>query len=228
MRVESMKGKMLRRAGILLAMVMAVVVLSPFGLRADKKKKADDKAATEAKIKAIDYSYICWPNPPAIARIKYVNWYASDKQVRNMAGNAQKQNKWMDRLAGTQSSDEVFKMPFQLIQPYGLAVDSLGSWYIAESKVGAVVIFNYAWLVSNSVAAVLALSIVISAFPVLSARDGPVLDQMRQLRGAIGDATLPLRESLLIAWPLTVGLIAGVIVLFVAAYVAFQRQEVRA
>jgi ABC-2 type transport system permease protein len=57
---------------------------------------------------------------------------------------------------------------------------------------------------------------------------GPVLDQMRQLRGAIGDATLPLRESLLIAWPLTVGLIAGVIVLFVAAYVAFQRQEVRA
>jgi ABC-2 type transport system permease protein len=57
---------------------------------------------------------------------------------------------------------------------------------------------------------------------------GPVLDQLRQLRGAIGDAALPLRESLLIAWPLTVGLIATVIVLFVAAYVAFQRQEVRA
>ena len=42
---------------------------------------------------------------------------------------------------------------------------------------GAIVLFNYAWLVFNSVYAVLALSIVISAFPVLSARDGPVFDQ---------------------------------------------------
>jgi putative peptidoglycan lipid II flippase len=42
---------------------------------------------------------------------------------------------------------------------------------------GAIVIFNYAWLVFNSVYAVLALSIIISAFPVLSARDGPVFDQ---------------------------------------------------
>ncbi len=57
---------------------------------------------------------------------------------------------------------------------------------------------------------------------------GPVLDTARQLQGSIGDAALPLRESVLIAWPLTVGLIAGVIVLFVLTYVAFQRQEVRA
>jgi ABC-2 type transport system permease protein len=57
---------------------------------------------------------------------------------------------------------------------------------------------------------------------------GPVLDQMRQMQGMDSDAALPLSESLLIAWPLTVGLIAGVIVLFVATYVAFQRQEVRA
>ena len=41
-------------------------------------------------------------------------------------------------------------------------------------------------------------------------------------------AALPLRESLMIAWPQAVGLIATVILLFVATYVAFQRQEVRA
>jgi ABC-2 type transport system permease protein len=57
---------------------------------------------------------------------------------------------------------------------------------------------------------------------------GPLLDQLSQIKGMIGDAALPLRESLLIAWPLAVGLIAVAIVLFVAAYVAFQRQEVRA
>ena len=39
---------------------------------------------------------------------------------------------------------------------------------------GALVLFNYASQVFNTVAAVLALSIVTSAFPVLSARDGPV------------------------------------------------------
>ena len=41
-------------------------------------------------------------------------------------------------------------------------------------------------------------------------------------------APLPLGESMLIAWPQTVGLIAGTIVLFVIGYVVFQRQEVRA
>jgi ABC-2 type transport system permease protein len=57
---------------------------------------------------------------------------------------------------------------------------------------------------------------------------GPILDQLRMLRGEVVGAALPLRESLLIAWPQIVGLIAGAIVLFVVTYVAFQRQEVRA
>jgi ABC-2 type transport system permease protein len=55
---------------------------------------------------------------------------------------------------------------------------------------------------------------------------GPVF--LEQLRGAVMGAPLPFGESLLIAWPQTVGLIAGTIVLFVAGYVLFQRQEVRA
>jgi ABC-2 type transport system permease protein len=55
---------------------------------------------------------------------------------------------------------------------------------------------------------------------------GPVF--LDQLRGALMGSPLPLRESLLLAWPQTVGLIAGTIVLFVAGYVVFQRQEVRA
>ena len=145
MRVENNWNKTLGRIGLVLVMLTAVLTLSPFSVRADKndkKKKADDKAAVEAKIKAIDYSYICWPNPPAIARIKYVNWFSSDKAVRDLKGNTQKKNAWMDRLAGTQSSDEVFKRPFELLQPYGLATDSKGQLYVADSKVGAVFIFN--------------------------------------------------------------------------------------
>jgi ABC-2 type transport system permease protein len=47
-------------------------------------------------------------------------------------------------------------------------------------------------------------------------------------RGAIPDAPIPLVQSVLIVWPQIVGLVAGSILLFVIAYVVFQRQEVRA
>ncbi len=55
---------------------------------------------------------------------------------------------------------------------------------------------------------------------------GPVY--LSQLEGAVMGAPLPLSQSLLVAWPQIVGLIAASILLFVGGYVAFQRQEVRA
>ena len=55
---------------------------------------------------------------------------------------------------------------------------------------------------------------------------GPIF--LEQLQGAVVGTALPLQQSLLIAWPQFVGLIASTIVLFVAGYVVFQRQEVRA
>ncbi|HXX51797.1 MAG TPA: ABC transporter permease [Xanthobacteraceae bacterium] len=55
---------------------------------------------------------------------------------------------------------------------------------------------------------------------------GPIY--LSQLQGAVLGAPLPLAESVLIAWPQMVGMIATAIVLFVIGYVIFQRQEVRA
>lgn len=55
---------------------------------------------------------------------------------------------------------------------------------------------------------------------------GPVY--LSQLQGAVMGAPLPLSQSVLVAWPQIVGLIAATILLFVGSYVAFQRQEVRA
>lgn len=127
---------------MLLATTVALLLALPLGLRADKKKKGDTEADTEAKVRAIDYSNIVWPNPPAIARIKYKMWFSSDKAVRNLKGNVQKKSGWMDRLAGTQQSDEVFKRPFELLQPYGTAVDSKGNLYVADQRVGAIFIFS--------------------------------------------------------------------------------------
>ncbi len=49
-----------------------------------------------------------------------------------------------------------------------------------------------------------------------------------QMRGVIPGAPLPFDQSLLLIWPQMTGLIAGMIVVFAAAYVIFQREEVRA
>ncbi len=55
---------------------------------------------------------------------------------------------------------------------------------------------------------------------------GPVY--LSQLQGAVMGAPLPLWDSVMVAWPQIVGMIAASILLFVGTYVAFQRQEVRA
>ena len=55
---------------------------------------------------------------------------------------------------------------------------------------------------------------------------GPVY--LSDLQGAVMGAPLPLLQSLLVAWPQIVGLLAATILLFVGGYIVFQRQEVRA
>jgi putative peptidoglycan lipid II flippase len=60
-----------------------------------------------------------------------------------------------------------------------------------HGSTGAIVLFNYASQVFNSIAAILALSIVVSAFPVLSAREGPQFDRT---------SAASTRAVLLMAW----------------------------
>jgi sugar lactone lactonase YvrE len=136
---QNRRARVVRVTAALL--LFAFTLASPMCvLGSDKKKKSATNQSKTPKV--IDYSYIVWPNPPAIPRIRYVNWYASDKQVRSLEGNVQKKSKWMDRLAGTQTQEEAFSLPFSLVQPYGLAVDTKGRIYTADQKVGAIFIFN--------------------------------------------------------------------------------------
>ncbi len=55
---------------------------------------------------------------------------------------------------------------------------------------------------------------------------GPIF--ISQLQGALIGAPLPVSQSFLLIWPQLTGLIAGMIVIFAIAYIAFQRQEIRA
>jgi ABC-2 type transport system permease protein len=55
---------------------------------------------------------------------------------------------------------------------------------------------------------------------------GPVL--YSQIEGALLGTPLPAAQSFLLIWPQLTGLVAEMIVIFAAAYVVFQRQEIRA
>jgi DNA-binding beta-propeller fold protein YncE len=117
--------------------LLGLTLLAPLSAFGGKKKKA----AEPKKVPVIDYSNIVWPNPPAIARIRYQAFYAAQKLSQVETGSTKKA-KWMDRLAGTQTTAESGKVLFQLAEPYGMAVDSRGNLYVADQKVGAIFIFN--------------------------------------------------------------------------------------
>ena len=123
----------------MLAFLLSLTLLVPISAFAKKKKKEE---AEPAKPKVVDYSNIVWPNPPAIARIRYTTWYAAEKLSQVEAGKNTKKAKWMDRLAGTQTQADAPRVLFQLGEPYGMAVDSKGRIFVADSKVGAIFIFN--------------------------------------------------------------------------------------
>ncbi len=127
------------RGRLLLWLTVCVALLAPSGAFGDKKKKA---AAGPKKIPVIDYSNIVWPNPPAIARIRFQSWYAAEKISQAESGTTTKKAKWMDRLAGTQTQQESGRVLWQFAEPYGIAIDSKGNLYVADQKVGAIFIFN--------------------------------------------------------------------------------------
>lgn len=129
-----------------LSIVLAVALASPVSAFGDKKKKKTDAAAAQqAQPQAqLDFTKLVWPSPPSQPRIKYVSYYAGMK-IDYTAATAKKKQGWMDRLAGAKADDEkvnIKNFPFQLIGPYGTAVDSKGLVYVADQRVGAVFIFN--------------------------------------------------------------------------------------
>ncbi len=124
-----------------------------FALGADaahaQKKNSNAKGAEQTqppKRIGFDISKIVWPNPPAIARVKFEN-ILTGQPIDWAALESTKKPKqsWMDRLAGAQPDAQIKdvqkKVGFQLIRVYGVAADSKGNIYAADQAVGAIFIF---------------------------------------------------------------------------------------
>lgn len=135
------------RTLVALFVLLAIALATPLAFAgSDKnKKKTEAGSAPEPPKLNIDTSKLVWPNPPNIARVKWLDYYAGMKIDRTPAPPSKKKQSWMDRVAGTKQEDNIDKLktyPWQLIGPYGIAFDSKGLVYVADQKVGAIFIFN--------------------------------------------------------------------------------------
>lgn len=138
-----MRGRMLCVALLLLAIGVSL----PLAAGAKKKKAAHVAAATAAGPRKFpfDPKKLVWPSPPNIARVRWLDYFAGEKVDYTAATAAKPKATWMDRLAGGQSDAQKFNpktYPFQMIGPYGIAIDSKDLVYVADQRVGAIFIFN--------------------------------------------------------------------------------------
>jgi sugar lactone lactonase YvrE len=131
---------------------LAVILLAglslalPFSSAAKKKNAASAPAPEVGPRKfSFDPKALAWPSPPNIARIHWVNYFAGAKIDYTPVAASKPKASWMDRLAGAQPDSEKVtnkNFPFQMIGPYGIAIDSKGLVYVADQRVGAVFIYN--------------------------------------------------------------------------------------
>ena len=131
-----------RRAGVAAlatGVILALLTSSAYG---EKKKNSTATKPKPTIMDVIDVSKIVWPNPPAITRIRYLNYFCSQKPPETQQGV--KKSGWMDRLAGVAVGQTISneRRLFQLVTPYGLGVDSKNRLYVTDSKVHAVFIFD--------------------------------------------------------------------------------------
>jgi DNA-binding beta-propeller fold protein YncE len=125
--------------------IAALALLTALPLAAaDKKKRNSDPEPSAPQRINIDTRNLVWPQPPEIARIRFLAMYTGEKFDPAILDKPKNKKKnWKDVLAGAQSQTEKsVKIPFQFIRVYGVAADSKGNIYAADQAVGAVFIID--------------------------------------------------------------------------------------
>ncbi|HKD61229.1 MAG TPA: SMP-30/gluconolactonase/LRE family protein [Terracidiphilus sp.] len=127
--------------------LLAALLGLPMTGSAAKRKKAETAPAPEVGPRKFpfDPARLVWPSPPNIARVHWVDYFAGARIDYAKGTDGKPKASWMDRLAGGDPEPNKVNpktFPFQLIGPYGIAIDSKGMVYVADQRVGAVFIFN--------------------------------------------------------------------------------------
>lgn len=137
----------IKRFSLSIVLTLALIlVATPCVFAKDKKDKNAKPAEASVPqqkniLEGLDLSKIVWPNPPAITRIRYLNYWSGEKFVAPK--QEKKKSSWMERVAGVATGETRDNKPrWQLLVANGVAVDSKGRAYVADSKVRAIFIVN--------------------------------------------------------------------------------------
>ncbi len=109
--------------------------------KADKKKKETAQAQPAPKPQ-VDTSKLVWPSPPDVARIQWLTQVSSQNDLTPPVPKKKRKVSWMDRLAGISIPEEAEKKPLTLAKPFGVAADSKGRIYAADTGHAQVFVFD--------------------------------------------------------------------------------------
>ena len=144
--IEQMHNSTQQARGWLALALAIAMVAAPASLAfgSSKKKDAADAPQQVNLLSTVDKARIVWPAPPDIARVKYLDYFAGEKLPDFSAKSEKKKSSWMDKLAGSAaaSGEDPLKGHFFMGEPHGMAVDSKGNLYVADSKVSVIFIIN--------------------------------------------------------------------------------------
>jgi sugar lactone lactonase YvrE len=136
------------RKGLSALLLLALGLSFPYAASAKNKKKetkTEDTTPVGPRKFPFDPTKLVWPAAPNVARVRWLDYFAGEKIDYSTTATTKPKASWMDRLAGGQSETEKAsskKLPFQLLGPFGMAVDSKGLLYVADQQVGAIFIFD--------------------------------------------------------------------------------------
>jgi len=133
----------MRRSSLVAAALLVPVWLTAAAAADKKAKKAAPVPESQKRI-VIDTSNLVWPQPPELARIRFLDMYTGEKYDPKILEKQKNPKKsWKDVLAGGQSDAEKnIKVPFQFLRVYGVTADSKGNIYAADQAVGAVFVID--------------------------------------------------------------------------------------
>jgi DNA-binding beta-propeller fold protein YncE len=109
--------------------------------KADKKKKESAQAQPAPKPQ-VDTSKLVWPSPPEVARIQWLAQVSSQDDLTPPVPKKKKKVSWMDRLAGISLPEEGERKVLALAKPFGVAADSKGRIYAADTGNSQVFVFD--------------------------------------------------------------------------------------
>jgi DNA-binding beta-propeller fold protein YncE len=114
---------------------IALAALFSFPICAGETIPTDGKDAAQSAKAPKQSSELIWPLPPDPPRVR---WLAEYRDMAKVKTPIAKKSRWLDKLTGTKTVEE----KLELRKPYGIATDSKGRIYAADTQLRTVFVID--------------------------------------------------------------------------------------